>query len=142
MTRAAKFPIAFAMAVLATSVIASVFLTQFVIAELQSIDVDIPLPTRLTMTVTDLQILQIFAPFCAACFAVAFPVAASCARKLPGERRTWFVAAGLLSIVCGLMLLEAVFGFMLLAGARTSFGLASQGVAGAVGGWLFERSSR
>ncbi len=115
---------------------ASVFATQFVIAALEAVNVDIPFTTRLATTFTDLAVLQALAPLFAACYLPGFEVAALCTRHLPGTRRFWFIVGGFTSVLAGLLLLESVFGAMMLAGARSTAGLIMQAVAGAIGGWL------
>jgi len=63
-------------AALLTGVLASIFSTQFVISGLESIDVNIPINDRLTMTLKDLAILKLLVLIVAICFTVGFLVAA------------------------------------------------------------------
>ncbi len=129
--------VAFVAATLLTSVLASIFSTQFVIAGLQSIGVDIPFATRISMTVGDLAMLRILLITVAACFLIGFPVAGFCVSKLPGSRTAWFALGGGVALIAALLLLSAAAGGMPVAGARTTAGLLFQGAAGAAGGWCF-----
>jgi len=61
-------------AALLTGVLASIFSTQFVISGLESIDVNIPINDRLTMTLKDLAILKLLVLIVAICFTVGFLV--------------------------------------------------------------------
>ena len=137
--RVAKIGLAFIAASLATGVAASVFSTQFVIAGLGAIDVHVPFGTRLSMTVTDLRMLLILVPSAMACFLPAFVVAAVLSKHVGGSRDAWFVLAGGVALVVELMIIEASLSLMPIAGARTAAGLALQGVAGALGGYVFAR---
>ena len=128
---------AFVSAVIVATVLASWFSTQFVIAGLESVGFDIPLTTRLSMTVKDLGILQTMLPVVGVAFLLAFLVSGLLASRLPGRRRNWFALGGASAIVVALLLIEYALGGMVVGGARTGFGLASQAVAGAAGGWLF-----
>ena len=129
----------FVVAVMAATVLASIFSTQFVVAGLQAIGVEIPFGTRVSMTVTDLALLRIYLIMGGTAMLVAFVVAGACARWLRGSRQVWFAAAGFAALTCVLMLVESLLGAMLIAGARSPPGLLSQGVAGAFGGWVFAR---
>lgn len=122
-----------------TALLASISSSQFVIAGLQAIDVDIPYSTRLSMTVADFGILTVLLPAVLACFLIAFLVAGFCAARLGGSRIGWFIAAGATSLVAELLIMQGVFGVMPVSGARSVAGLLAQGVAGAVGGYLFAR---
>ena len=75
-------------------------------------------------------------------FAIAFPVAAAAGRFLPRWRAIAYPLAGAAAIVAALLLMNAVLGMMPLAGARGPLGLVAQGVAGAVGGYVFGAVSR
>ena len=137
--RAAQIAIALLLAALLTAVAASVFSTQFVIAALTAIDVEVPFGVRLSMTFTDLAILMILLPAAIACFVPAFVIAEALARWLGGRRELWFALAGGTALVTELLLIESVLGLMPVGGARTTAGMALQGVAGVLGGVAFSR---
>lgn len=132
-----KYLLAFVLAVFLASVLASVFSSQFVIAGLERSGFEIPLSTRLSMSLRDLGILQALLIAVTACFLVGFLIAEFVAKRVSGGRPFWFAAAGASAIVSMLLLVEFVLGGMLVGGARTGLGLSFQGMAGALGGWLF-----
>ncbi len=134
-----RYVLAFVAAVLCTSLLGSVFSTQFVIAALAGIEVDVPLATRLTMTVRDFGILPTLVPAIAACLLPGYVVAGLCARFFGGKHLYWFAFGGATAVIALLLIMQAVLGLMPIAGARTVAGLLSFGFAGGVGGWLFSR---
>ena len=136
---AVRYTIAFLVAVVAATALASIISTQLVIAGLQGIGVQIPFGTRVSMTVTDLALLRIYLIMGGTAMLVAFLVTGACARWLPGSRQVWFTVAGFAALTCVLLLVESMLGAMLIAGARSLPGLLLQGVAGAFGGWTFSR---
>ena len=136
---AARRVIGFVVAVVAATTLASIISTQFVIAGLQGIGVEIPFGTRVSMTVTDLALLRVYVIMGGTAMLVAFLVAGACAKWLPGSRQVWFTVAGFAALTGVLMLVESVLGAMLIAGARSLPGLLLQGVAGAFGGWTYAR---
>ncbi len=137
-----RFLLAFVAAVLCVSLLGSILSTQFVIAALAGIDVEVALATRLSMTLRDFGILPTLAPALAACLLPGFLVAGLCASFIGGNRLMWFVIAGGTAVVAELLIMQAVLGLMPIAGARTLPGLLSFGLAGAAGGWLFARITR
>ena len=132
----------FVVAVLAAALLASLFSTQFVIAGLHGVGVVVPLGVRLNMTLGDFNSLRSLLPVVAACFIVGFSVAALCFRILKGNRVIWFSVAGGCALVCTLLLMSYVMQLMPVAGARTSFGLFTQFIAGALGGFVYARLSQ
>lgn len=137
MQKIAKIIGAFIAAVVTASIFASIFSTQFVIAALQDIGVSIPFGTRMSMTLDDLNILQTLLAVVGVCFLVGFLVAGLAQGKLGGNRKIWYLVAGGTALICTLLLMNAVLQLMPVAGARTIAGLLMQGVAGAIGGWVF-----
>lgn len=132
----------FVAAVVTTGVLGSIASTQFVIAALADINVDVPFLTRLSMTLNDMGILAFFLPAVGACFFVGFLVAGLCSWKIGGSRTAWFVVAGASALLTELFIIENALGLMPISGARTMAGMMSQGVAAAVGGWVFAAVTR
>jgi hypothetical protein len=128
-------------AALATSIIGSVFSTQSVIASLQSINVAIPFATRLSMTVNDLGILPALGSITLICFIFGFIVAALCKRFIGGSRTIWHITAGAVAIISTLLIMKAILLVSPIAGARSTLGLLSFGLAGAIGGWIFDKTT-
>ena len=135
--RARQIGFAFLLASFATAIAGSIFSTQFVVAALEAVGVQIPVGTRLLMTLTDLRILMTMLPAVIACFVPAFLIAGFLSRRLGGPRMAWFAVAGGSALVVELLIIEAQLGLMPIAGARTSAGIALQGVAGVFGGLVY-----
>ena len=71
---------------------------------------------------------------------VGLPIGALGIRLLPsfrGNRLCGYALAGALAVLAALLTLQAAFGTVPLAGARSWLGLAAQALAGAVGGAVF-----
>jgi hypothetical protein len=126
-------------ATLATSVIGSIFSTQSVISSLQSLEIDVSLATRLSMTIDDFAILPSLAPVTAVCFVIGFIVAALCVRYIGGNRTAWHILAGAAALITTLLIMKAVLLITAIAGTRTIMGLMSFGLAGAIGGWVYAK---
>ena len=137
-----KYTAAFIAAVVLTALLSSIFSTQFVVAGLQSIGTDIAFATRLSMTIRDLAILQTLGIAAAACLLIGFLVAGLCHRFIGLSRTFWYSLAGATSLVTLLLLMSLQMQLMPIAGARTTFGLLTQAIAGGCGGWLFARLTR
>lgn len=131
-----RYLLAFLAAVICTSLLGSIVSSQFVMAGLSDLGVDIPLADRLRMIVQDFGILPALSAAVAAAFLPALAVAGLAGRKL-GGRRAWFAAAGAAALIAELMIMEAVLGLMPVAGARSAAGLGALGFAGALGGLTF-----
>lgn len=134
-----RYAAAFVAAVVCTSLLASVLSTQSVIASLQEVGANVGFGTRLSMTFGDLRILETLAPITAACFLVGFLVAFACNKFVYQSRTAWFVLAGACALMCTILLLSWHLQLAPIAGARTFLGLALQGFAGAVGGYVFAK---
>lgn len=133
--------LAFLIAVFSAAVLCSLLSTQFVIAGLQAVDVAVPTSVRFQMSFDDLAILQTLLPALSACFLVGFGVAALCIRWIGGNRAAWYTAAGFCSLVTLYLLINFLLEIMPISGARSTLGLATQGLAGGLGGWLFAKVS-
>jgi len=128
-------------AVLLTALIASVFSTQFVVAGLSEVGVEIGLIDRLKMTVTDLAMVKLAAGIIAVGFLVGFLVATFGHNKFGGVRLYWLVAAGAMAWLCTLLLMSYQLQLQPIAGARSHIGLLLQMIAGGAGGYLFAKFS-
>jgi hypothetical protein len=122
-----------------TSILGSIFSTQSVIASLMSINVDISLATRLSMTVNDLYILTALVPVTAICFIIGFTVVGLGYRFVGGNRTVWYVIAGATALISTLLIIKAMLLITPIAGTRTPLGLLSFAFAGAVGGWVYAK---
>lgn len=128
----------FVLAVIAAAALSCFAATQFVLAELGSLGIEVPFSVRITTTIHDiLGMGRVMVVVCFPALLIAFLVAAICTRILPGSRQIWFAFTGLVSILVAISIAESLMGMMPIAGARSMFGLIAQGLAGAVGGWFY-----
>ncbi len=133
---------AFFPAVLLTYVLASVFSTQLILGNLQSMGVEVSAMVRMGTTFHDLLgLTSSYLVLILLAFVIGLPVAAGLARFMPSHRLILFVLAGFVAIVSLHIIMKAVLGLNGIAAARTLSGLVAQGVAGAIGGYLYFRLS-
>ncbi|MFT6047711.1 MAG: hypothetical protein ACI9WC_003428 [Arenicella sp.] len=133
---------AFIISVLAASIIASMFSTQFVVAGLRELGLEIPTTMRLAMTFGDLASLKSLGIIISLCFLIGFIIVAVAKRYLRGSRLSWYTVAGGLSYTATLLLIEQFLQLMPIAGARTIAGMFTQGLAGAIGGFIFAQLTK
>ena len=139
----------------ASTVVATAFAciigTQFVLAGLTGLGVDVPLADRVSTTWYDIVNFG-FVPSPAFGFSyamvigvglfIAFLAAAALSYFLPRFRTVIYSVSGGIAIVTILGASFFVFGVVLFAFAQTPMGLISQAAAGAAGGWIFATYSR
>lgn len=131
---------AYLLAVVATTVLGSILATQFVLAELATMQVDVPLTVRLETTVHDIiGMSPTYAPIVAGALLVAFLVAALLTYFVPLPRRRWYLVGGFIGMIAALLLVKTVLGATPISGAKDIPGLLAQGIAGLFGGWLFAK---
>lgn len=143
--------IAFGAAVVLATVVACIIGTQFVLAALSGVGVDIPIADRLATTWHDLVYFG-FVPSPAFGFSyavviaiglfIAFLVAAALSYFMPRFRIVIYTVAGGAAILTFLGSSYFVFGASMFAFAQTPMGLFTQAAAGAVGGWVFATYSK
>lgn len=135
-----KAVFAYLLAVLTTTALGSVAATQFVLADLRMMGVEVPLGVRLETTAHDIiGMSPTFAPIVATALLVAFLVAALLTRFTPLPERGWYLVGGFVAMIAALALVKSVLGGAPIAGAKDTFGLITQGIAGLIGGWTFAR---
>ena len=144
--RIPRIILVFISTVIATTILACVIGTQFVLAGLSDVGIAIPLAVRIANTWYDIINLG-FIPSPAFGFSyglmitiglfIAFIAAAAVAHFLPRYRVIIFTVAGAVAIITQLWVSFQSFEVMLFAFARTPLGLGAQAIAGAVGGWMF-----
>ncbi len=126
------------LAVLIATVLGSIVQTQFNLAALTGLGVDISAATRLRATVHDLTgFTPLYGAVIAAAFLVALPLASWLARRWPGLRTGLYLLAGSLGILAALLLMAAVMPITPVAAARTLSGLLALAACGLVAGWTF-----
>ena len=132
--------VGFVVAVAVAAVGSSFFSSHFVLRGLESLGVDVELADRFAMYAHDVVGMSLMAGAVAGTgLLIALSVAALIVRFLPRLRTLGYVLAGVAAMVVALMAMQSVLGMMPMAGARTWGGLAAQGVAGALGGYVFAR---
>lgn len=142
MRRSLSLLLAWLAATALTAVLGSLFHTHHSLSALRALGVDIPISVQARSSVAD---LLGFAPSLAALvaggFVVAFSVTGLLRRHWPGRRPLWFAAAGAITLLAMVMVMEWVFGLTALAIARSADGIAMLMLAGTAGGLLFDRVS-
>lgn len=132
----------FLLAVAVAAVSGSVVQTQFNLAALRALGVELPASIWLATTARD---LVGFAPTYALVVAVAFlpalPVAAGLARRWPGFRQGLYTLAGGAAILAALLAMNALLSITTIAATRSLAGLAAMVATGALGGLVYARLS-
>lgn len=132
--------LALLVAALVTTALAALAQTQFNLASLQQLGVEVPFGVRLRASGADLLgFSPTFGPIAAIGFLIAFPAAAGLSHWLPGARRWLYALAGGLAILTAMLLMKQIFMLTPVAAARGAAGLAALCVSGALGGLLFAR---
>ena len=78
-----------------------------------------------------------YLPLMAIAFLIALPVAAGLLKIFPSQPLLLYVLAGAVGVVTLHLTMKAVLGVTGIAATRTIAGLLSQGLAGALGGYLY-----
>lgn len=131
------------LSVLAAYILASIAATQSVISNLKAMGIDVDTGTRLSMTLDDLASMAgSFLPMIAAGYLAAFLVTGMLCHWWPQYRKALYVLAGAAALVTIHLTLKYALGIMPIASARTVGGLAVQGLAGAIGGYVFIKLNR
>ncbi|MDZ4731604.1 MAG: hypothetical protein SH820_16870 [Xanthomonadales bacterium] len=131
---------AWALAVLLTYSLATLFATLSVISHLLDMGIPLSLGERLRMSVKDqLGMTGLFLALIAVGMLIAMLVAGWLGRHHPQRRTILFVLAGAVAVLSIHLALNWSFDITLVAVARSPLGLLSQALAGAAGGYLFTR---
>lgn len=122
------------------AVASSLIQTQLNLAALAKLGVDLPFAVRLKASAHDLlHFAPLFGLLLGLGFLIAFAVAELIARRWPVVRQALFPLAGASAMGVMLLLLKLALPVTLIAAARSAFGVFLLLLAGAFGGWLFER---
>lgn len=128
----------FLVAVIFAFVLASLLHSQFVMAELTMVGVEISLNDRLSMSLDDLiGLYPTYGIVIAVSFLIAFIVTALILKKLKLSPYILYTLAGGLGLTVALLAMHPILDITLLAGARSTFGFVCQSLAGAIGGGVF-----
>ena len=129
---------AWLLAVAVAYVLASLAASQSVIGSLAAMGIDVPAGDQLEMMLRDiLGMADMFLPMVAFALLMAFMTAALLCRWLARWRIPLYAVAGAVAVMTIHLVLHLAFGLTPIASARTTGGLALQGVAGAAGGLCY-----
>ena len=142
---ASRFPVInllmiYLLAVAVAYLLASVTATQSVVSSLSDMGVTVGFTDRIGMTIKDIAgMAGLFLPMVAAAFLAAFLIAAMLCRWWALWRTPIYIVAGAAAVITIHLTLNLAFNVTPIAVARTTGGLLLQGLAGAVGGYLYIR---
>jgi len=130
--------LAYLLSTIAAYILAVVMATQSVVSQLDHMGLPVGIGQRISMTMSDIVgMAGVFLPLITAGFLVAFLVTALLVRWLGQWKSSLFVLAGALALIAVHLLMKIALGITPVAAARSWGGLLGQGLAGAVGGYLF-----
>jgi hypothetical protein len=119
-------------------VLASLFHSQFVMAELTAVGVNIGLNDRLSMSLDDLiGLYPTYGVVIAMSLLIAFSFATLLVKRFTIPSSILYFIGGGLGVATALLAMHPLLDTTLIAGARSTFGFISQSLAGAIGGWVF-----
>ncbi len=138
MNSAIKLVSHFLIASMATFVLASLAHSQFVLHELGALGVEIDFATRLSSTLDDfIGLMPTYGIVITVSLLLGF-VITSLIRKYLKHLGYWlYPIAGFVAILMAHIAMHPILDITLIAGARSTFGLICQCLAGAFGGWAF-----
>jgi len=133
-----RWLMAFLLAVVVTAVLGSIIQSQFNLASITALGVSVPVSTRFEVILFD---LLSFAPtygiIAAFALLIALLVAAWPASVFPALKQFWYGLAGFLAIYTALVIMNAMLPVTVIGAARSTAGMMSLSMAGALGGWLY-----
>lgn len=125
-------------AVLVTYVLGAAFVSQGNIASVVQMGFEITAGHRIDAIIHDVtHMYDIYLPVIAIAMLIAIPVASGIIRFVPNLRLIGYVAAGFVAMIAIHMTLKALLGLTGIAPTREVSGLLLQGLAGAVGGYIY-----
>jgi len=131
---------AYAGAVIGAFLLGSILVTQFNLANIADMGMEVTLAVRLQATLHDIGGLAgTYLPLIAVAFLIALLVASGLLKVFPSRAQLLYLLAGGVALVAVHMTMKAVLGLSGIAATRTIAGLLSQGLAGVLGGYLFYR---
>jgi hypothetical protein len=128
----------FLVAVIFAFIIASLFHSQFVMAELSKVGVEILFNDRLSMSIDDLLgLYPTYGIVIAVSYFISFIVAGLLIKRFTLSPNILYFLAGGVGVTVALLAMHPILEITLLAGARSTFGFICQSLAGALGGVVF-----
>jgi len=141
--RIVKIVLGFVLAVIVATVLGAIAHTQFVLAELTGLGIEIPISDRLSTTIHDIVGMgPMFGLIVGIGFLVAMLAAALVYRFAGTQRYLVYGVAGAVALAVALTAMGMVYEITPIAGARTTAGFIAQMIAGALGGLTFARVTR
>ena len=126
------------LAVLVTYILGAAFVSQGNIAAVTSMGFEISMEQRFEAMMHDItSMYDIYLILIAIALLIALPVAEFIIRRFPELRMVGYLSAGFVAMVAIHVILKAVLGLSGIAPTREFFGLFAQGIAGALGGFVF-----
>jgi uncharacterized membrane protein YadS len=128
----------FLIATILAFVLASLFHSQFVMAELTSVGVNISFNDRLSMSLDDLiGLYPTYAVVIAISLLLSFIVCALLLKRFTPPSSMLYFTAGGCGVAAALLTMHPILDIIFIAGDRSTLGFISQCIAGAMGGWLY-----
>jgi hypothetical protein len=129
---------AYVAAVMVAYALAAFAQTQHVMARLADMGIDVSIGDRVGATLHDfVGMAPLYLPMIAVGLAIGFGVAAGVLRVAPRWRSLGYPLAGGLAVLAIHVILNQLLDITPIAAARTTLGLTTQALCGALGGWLF-----
>ena len=126
------------LAVLVTYILGAAFVSQGNIAAVTSMGFEISMEQRFEAMMHDItSMYDIYLILIAIALLIALPVAEFIIHRFPELRMVGYLSAGFVAMVAIHVILKAVLGLSGIAPTRELFGLLAQGIAGALGGFVF-----
>lgn len=138
MKKALRLFVDFIAAVIACFVLASLFHTQSVLYRLIELGVEIDFSTRLSTSLEDM--IGLFPAYGATIFLallIGFSTVAFIQKFMKKNASALYPLAGCIAILAALIAMHPILDITLIAGARSTFGMGLQAIAGIFGGWVF-----
>jgi len=138
--KAIRLVLGWGIAVVVTVLIGSVVQTQFNLAAISGLGVEIGPGERISTTWHDLlSFTPLYTVLVALAFAVAWPVAGWLKRWLPGHRTLLFTLAGFSAVWVTIALMNRALPITAIGATRDLSGTLALAAAGALAGWLYSR---
>lgn len=128
----------FLLSALSGFVLASIFHSQFVLAELSALGTSVPMKERLSMTLQDIAgLLPGYGSVIVVALLLGFLLMRSAQRWIPLSDMWGYPLAGFLAMAAALTAMQPLLDVTLIAGARSAAGFLCQSLAGASAGLMF-----
>jgi hypothetical protein len=138
--KAIRLVLGWGIAVVVTVLIGSLVQTQFNLAAISGLGVEIGLADRISTTWHDLQsFTPLYAVVVALAFAVAWPLAGWLKHWLPGHRTLLFTLAGFSAVWVTIAVMNRTLPITAIGATRELVGTLALAAAGAFAGWVYSR---